>query len=259
MSKAGEVHAVLGENGSGKSTLTKVTSGVIQPSEGRIFIDGEETRLPTPREAIARGLVCISQELSPVPDLNVHENLILRAPGSGLGPLPGGIVKHLRVVLVQMDGGNFRMAARIANLSLAERQQVAIAKTLVRNSRWLILDAAPCALNASLVNKVFTLIRPECARGVGVLFISHRFHEIEALADRISLFRNGALVDSFANGANGAHDYPAIISKRVGQKITDLFPVKPPPQAAAQEVLKLEGFGWTGPVAGPHTGRGDQS
>jgi ribose transport system ATP-binding protein len=245
--KAGEIHAVLGENGAGKSTLMKLISGVIQPTEGRIFVDGIETRLPTPRAAVDRGLVCMFQELSLVPDLSVRENLMLGAPGSGprsgLGRLPAGIVTRAQEVLGQIDGQDIRMGARVADLSLAERQQVEIAKAFARNPRLLILDEATSALNASVVDKVFTLIRAECARGVGVLFISHRFHEIEALADRISIFRNGALVDHFANGA---YDYPAIISKMVGQKITDLFPPKPAPQAEAQEVLNLEGFGWNG-------------
>lgn len=244
--KAGEIHAVLGENGAGKSTLMKLVSGVIQPTEGRIFVDGVETRLPTPRAAVDRGLVCMFQELSLVPDLSVRENLMLGAPGSGLGRLPGGIVKRAQKVLAQIDGAGIRMTARVADLSLAERQQVEIAKAFARAPRLLILDEATSALNASVVDKVFTLIRAECARGVGVLFISHRFHEIEALADHISIFRNGALVDSFANGD---YDYPAIISKMVGQKITDLFPVKPAPQADAPDVLKLEGFGWNAKLA----------
>lgn len=241
--KAGEIHAVLGENGAGKSTLMKLISGVIQPSEGRISVDGDDVRLPTPRAAVDRGLVCMFQELSLVPDLSVRENLMLGAPGSGLGRLPTPVVKRAQDVLAQIDGAHIRMSARVADLSLAERQQVEIAKAFARNPRLLILDEATSALNASVVDKVFALIRAECARGVGVLFISHRFHEIEALADRISIFRNGALVDSFANGA---YDYPAIISKMVGQKIDDLFPAKPVPQADAQEVLKLDSFGWNG-------------
>lgn len=240
---AGEIHAVLGENGAGKSTLMKLISGVIQPSDGRIFVDGEEARLPTPRAAVERGLVCMFQELSLVPDLTVRENLVLGAPGSGLGRLPKAIVTKAQDVLHQIDGGNIPMGSRVADLSLAERQQVEIAKAFARNPRLLILDEATSALNASVVDKVFTLIRAECARGVGVLFISHRFHEIEALADRISVFRNGALVDSFANGA---YDYPVIIAKMVGQKITDLFPAKPPARADTEEVLKLDHFGWNG-------------
>ena len=239
--QAGEIHAILGENGAGKSTLMKLISGVIQPSEGIIFDDGKEPVLATPRAAVDHGLICMFQELSLVPDLTVRENLMLGAPGSGLGRLPQGIVERAREVLSQIDGHGIRMGARVADLSLAERQQVEIAKAFARNPRLLILDEATSALNASVVEKVFALIRTECARGVGVLFISHRFHEIEALAHRVSIFRNGAHVDSFANGA---YDYSAIIAKMVGRKITDLFPAKPPSRVDEKEILRLEGYGW---------------
>lgn len=237
----GEIHAVLGENGAGKSTLMKIIAGVIQQSEGTLFVDGQPTRLGTPRDAIARGLVCMFQELSLVPDLSVRENILLGAPGSGLGRLPKGALTRAQEILNQIDGGAISMRARVADLSLAERQLVEIAKALARGPRLLILDEATSALNASVVEKVFDLVRAESKRGVGVLFISHRFHEIEALADRISIFRNGAHVETFENGA---YDYSEIINKMVGQKIDDLFPAKPPTRVDAEEVLRLEAFGW---------------
>ncbi|SPF80247.1 sugar ABC transporter ATP-binding protein [Pseudoprimorskyibacter insulae] len=241
---AGEVHAVLGENGAGKSTLMKLIAGVIQPTEGQVRVDGQPCTLPNPAAAVARGLVCMFQELSLVPDLTVLENLMLGAPGTGLGRLRRDVVAPARAVLARIDGGHIRMSARVADLSLAERQQVEIAKAITRNPRLLILDEATSALNASVVDKVFAMIREETARGIGVLFISHRFHEIEALADKISVFRNGRHVDTFRNGDYG---YGAIIGKMVGQRIDDLFPPKrsTPP---GDEVLRLDGFGWPGGI-----------
>lgn len=219
----GEIHAVLGENGAGKSTLMKIISGVIQPSEGTLYVDGLKTSLSSPRAAVAAGLVCMFQELSLVPDLTVQENLMLGAPGSGLGRLPKKAVAQAQSVLSKIDGSHISLRARVADLSLAEQQQIEIAKALSRNPRLLILDEATSALNASVVDKVFDLIRSERDRGVSILFISHRFHEIEALADRISVFRNGSHVETFENGA---YDYPEIISKMVGQRIDDLFPTE---------------------------------
>lgn len=237
----GEIHAILGENGAGKSTLMKLVSGVIQPTTGYVEINGTQAQLIGPAAAISRGLICMFQELSLVPDLTVRENLMLGAPGTGLGRLDVGVVARAQDILVQIDGAAIRMNARVADLTLAERQQVEIAKALSRNPKLLILDEATSALNASVVEKVFHLIRAERDRGVGVLFISHRFHEIEALADRISIFRNGAHVETFDNGA---YDYGSIISKMVGQRIDDLFPPKREADPDAEDVLRLDGFGW---------------
>lgn len=237
----GEIHAILGENGAGKSTLMKLVSGVIQPTMGEIQIDGSPAQLMSPADAMSRGLICMFQELSLVPDLTVRENLMLGVPGTGLGRLDQSVVARAQDILTKIDGGAIRMKARVADLTLAESQQVEIAKALSRNPRLLILDEATSALNASVVEKVFHLIRAERDRGVGVLFISHRFHEIEALADRISIFRNGSHVETFDNSA---YDYGAIISKMVGQRIDDLFPTKPDTDPNAEEVIAINGFGW---------------
>lgn len=243
--KPSEIHAILGENGAGKSTLMKLISGVLQPTEGRIILDGRDVRLTTPRVAQNHGLVCMFQELSLVPDLTVRENLLLGAPGSGLGWLRSEALVKARDVLDRIDGGHIKMSARVSDLTLPSRQQVEIAKALMRKPRLLILDEATSALNASVVTKVFDLIRAERDQGTSVLFISHRFHEIEALADRISVFRNGKRVETFDNGD---HSYNEIINMMVGQRIEELFPPKPPARADAQEVLKVENFSWDGRV-----------
>jgi ribose transport system ATP-binding protein len=237
----GEIHAILGENGAGKSTLIKLMSGVIQPTEGFIEVDGDICSLSSPASAVSQGLICMFQELSLVPDLTVRENLMLGAPNTGLGWLNVGVIARARDILDKIEGESIRMSTRVSDLTLAERQQVEIAKALTRSPRLLILDESTSALNSSVVEKVFHLIRAERDKGVGVLFISHRFHEIEALADRISIFRNGTLVETFDNGA---YDYPSIISKMVGQRIDNIFPPKPVTSAQSEEVLRLEGYGW---------------
>jgi len=238
-----EIHAVLGENGAGKSTLMKLIAGVLQPTEGKIILDGAEVKLATPRAAQDLGLVCMFQELSLVPDLTVRENLLLGAPGSGLGWLRSEALAKAQDVLGRIDGGHIKMSTRVSDLSLPSRQQVEIAKALMRDPRLLILDEATSALDASVVAKVFDLIREERDQGTSVLFISHRFHEIEALADRVSVFRNGSRVATFDQGA---HSYDEIINMMVGQKIEELFPPKPQALATGKEVLKVENFSWEG-------------
>jgi ribose transport system ATP-binding protein len=239
--RAGEIHAILGENGAGKSTLMKLISGVIQPSRGRLYVDGKQTELSNPRTAMDLGLICMFQELSLVPDLPVRDNLLLGAPGSGFGRLKSDGLDRARAILDQIDGAHISFKTQVADLTLAERQQVEFAKALSRNPRLLILDEATSALNASVVEKVFQIVRKERDSGTGVLFISHRFHEIEALADTISVFRNGRHIDTFANGAC---DYPTIIDKMVGQSFDELFPPKPEPNPDAAEVLRLNSFSW---------------
>ena len=240
-----EIHAVLGENGAGKSTLMKLIAGVLQPTDGSILIEGKPVSLNSPREALKQGLVCMFQELSLVPDLTVRENLLLGAPGAGLGWLKGQGLSKARAVLERIGGEDIKMAARVADLTLPQRQQVEIAKAIMKGPRLLILDEATSALNASVVEKVFDLVREERDAGTAVLFISHRFHEIEALADRVSVFRNGERVETFDKGA---HDYGEIINMMVGQRIEELFPPKPLPRNDAAEVLKVENFTFDGRV-----------
>ena len=243
--KAGEVHAVLGENGAGKSTLMKLIAGVIQPTQGRLRVDGQEVSLNTPKTALKHGLVCMFQELSLVPDLTVRENLLLGAPGAGLGWLKGRGLDTAQSVLDRIDGADIKMSQRVADLTLPQRQQVEIAKAIMKKPRLLILDEATSALSASVVEKVFDLVREERDAGTAVLFISHRFHEIEALADRISVFRNGQCVATFAKGA---HDYGEIIDMMVGQKIEELFPEKSPRRNGAEVVLNVRNFSWESQV-----------
>ncbi|MEM7188751.1 MAG: sugar ABC transporter ATP-binding protein [Pseudomonadota bacterium] len=242
---ASEIHAVLGENGAGKSTLMKLIAGVLRPTKGKIRVDGDIVELGSPRDALRHGLVCMFQELSLVPDLTVRENLLLGAPGAGLGWLRGTGLDAAQNVLTRIGGEDIKMAARVADLTLAQRQQVEIAKAIMKKPRLLILDEATSALNASVVEKVFDLVREQRDNGTAVLFISHRFHEIEALADRVSVFRNGQLIASFMKGD---HDYGEIIDMMVGQKIEELFPPKPALSNDAEEVLRVDKFSWEGQV-----------
>lgn len=243
--RASEIHAVLGENGAGKSTLMKLIAGVLRPSSGEILLEGEKVSLSSPHAALDLGLVCMFQELSLVPDLTVRDNLLLGAPDSGLGWLKGDALSLARDVLKRIDGGHIRFSTRVDDLSLPARQQVEIAKAIMRRPRLLILDEATSALNASVVEKVFELVRDARDQGTSVLFISHRFHEVEALADRISVFRNGRRVETFDKGA---HDYGEIINMMVGQNIDELFPPKPPELNDEEPVLQIENFCFEGVV-----------
>lgn len=239
--KAGEVHAVLGENGAGKSTLMKLIAGVLQPTHGQLRVDGQDVFLNSPQAALKHGLVCMFQELSLVPDLTVRENLLLGAPGAGIGWLRGTGLDQAKDVLNRIGGEQIKMATRVADLTLPQRQQVEIAKAIMKKPRLLILDEATSALSASVVDRVFDLVRQERDNGTAILFISHRFHEIEALADRVSVFRNGQRVETFMKGD---HDYGAIINMMVGQNIEELFPEKSPHLGNTEAALEVKNYTW---------------
>lgn len=219
----GEVHAILGENGAGKSTLMKIISGVIRPTQGSLSLNDVPIHLKSPGQAIENGLVCMFQELSLVPDLSVKENLLLGGKTNRFGFVSSENIADALHVLHSIDGRHISLDTLVKDLTLAEQQQVEIAKAISKKPQLLILDESTSALNASVVEKLFALVNQLRQQGMAILFISHRFHEIQTLADTISVFRNGELIDTFANGT---HDYPAIIQMMVGQSLTELFPKK---------------------------------
>lgn len=242
--RAGEIHAVLGENGAGKSTLMKVVAGVMQPEPGEVFVDGHAVRLTSPRVAMDHGIVCMFQELSLAPDLSVRDNVLLGARSTGLGFFSYRRMQEVRRLLDRIGGEAIRLTARVRDLTLPDQQLVEIVKALYRKPRLLILDEATSALNASVVKRVFAILREQRDAGLGVLFISHRFHEVEALADRISVFRNGRHVETFANGRYG---YGDIIQRMVGQSIDELYPPRiASGDRASDVVLAVEDLNWSG-------------
>ena len=232
----GEIHAVLGENGAGKSTLMRLLSGAIQPTAGEIRLDGNSIDLSTPRAAQQRGIVCIFQELSLSSDLTVGENILLGAPGVGWGFVPTSRLRDARAVLDRIGGREIDLSTLVGDLSLAERQQVEITKAIWRDPKLLILDEATSALTANIVDKVFALLREARDKGVSILFISHRFHEVEAIADRISVFRSGRHIRTFEAGALSQRE---IIDLMIGQPIGELFPPRSP-ESSAQTVLEVK-------------------
>ncbi|WP_421853616.1 sugar ABC transporter ATP-binding protein [Oricola sp.] len=238
--RRGEIHAILGENGAGKSTLMKILSGVVQPDSGNIRIDGNSERFGTPRQAQMSGVICMFQELSLSADLSVAENILLGAPETRSGFLPSHRYRDMRDLLDRIGGDSIDLNTRTSALALPERQQVEIVKALMRRPRLLILDEATSALSKTVVDKVFAVLREAVAAGAAVLFISHRLHEIEVIADRITVFRNGQNVGTFDAGA---HSQDEIVALMVGRRITELFPAKPA-RDPGEVILEVSGLSW---------------
>jgi ribose transport system ATP-binding protein len=228
--RAGSIHAVLGENGAGKSTLIKIASGVVQPDEGTISLDGRTVTFPTPASANRQGVVCIFQELSLMPDLSVADNIAIADPPRWLKLGPLGLIdgraqrRRAEEVLARIGCEDVDPRMKVRDLPLSRRQMVEIAKALSKKPRLLILDEATSALTQADVEKVYKMLADLKRQGLAILYISHRMHEIEALADTASVFRNGRHIETFAMGTR-SHDQ--IVQLMIGREIASQFPPKP--------------------------------
>jgi ribose transport system ATP-binding protein len=240
--EAGIVHAVLGENGAGKSTLMKLLAGVIQPNAGTIEVDGHAVTFASPRDAAKHGIVCMFQELSLMPHLSVGDNMVLVLPPGRFGVVGRAGYRAARAALDRIGGRGIALSSRIADLSLAERQLVEIAKAVLRKPRLLILDEATSALTSELVETVFKVVRELKQEGVAILFISHRMHEVDALADRISVFRNGRHIETFDAGERNHNE---IVRLMIGQSLKELFPPRGAAvPASVAPLLRVRDLSW---------------
>ena len=231
-----EVHALMGENGAGKSTLMKILSGVYQPDEGQILIDGAAATLPNPAAAQALGIGIIHQELALMPDLSVAQNIwIGREPRLSFGRIDEARQNADTAAL--FHAMNIRMDPRapVGGLTIARQQMVEIAKALSHRSRVLIMDEPTAALNDAEITELFTIIRKLRDEGVGIIYISHKMDEIRQISDRVTVMRDGAYV-----GTVDAAETPIsrIIQMMVGRELAEAAATIPD-LAGAQTALEV--------------------
>jgi ABC-type sugar transport system ATPase subunit len=193
---AGEVHAVIGENGSGKSTLVKILSGVHLPDDGRLSVgDRVLPGFATPRQAMNAGVATVFQEVLIAGKQSVFDNVWMGTDGLFRSTLTTKVKRdRAGVVLSALLGEAPSLDVRAGTLPLSVRQACVIARALVRDPRILILDEATSALDVQSRDRLFGIIRDLSARGTGVMFISHRMDEVEAIGDRITVLRSGEAV-----------------------------------------------------------------
>lgn len=221
--RPGEIHALCGENGAGKSTLIKLLSGLHAHGsyEGELLIDGQTAAFHGIADAERAGIAVIYQELALIDEMSVAENIFL-----GAAPTRGGLIDWPRMhrdarALLDRFGVAIDPAAAIGRLGVGEKQLVEIVKALAKNSRILILDEPTAALAEHEVQVLLTILRDLRARGIACIYISHRLDEIFALADRITVLRDGATVFTAETSATTKGE---LIRHMVGREITDLFP-----------------------------------
>jgi len=237
--RAGEVHALLGENGAGKSTLIRIISGVHAPDRGEVRIGGEAVRLSSPRDARRRGIATVYQELLLFPELSVAENIFLgNAPRTRWGRLDWAAMRaKARALLEELDCHDLDVDAKVGGLSVASRQRVEIAKALSQDPRVLVMDEPTTSLAEGDVTRLMAIVQRLRERGVGIVYVSHRLREIFALADRVTVLRDGACIGT---RPIGEVTEATLISMMVGRSIDQLFPkVDAPRGKTLLELRKL--------------------
>jgi D-xylose transport system ATP-binding protein len=249
--RAGEIHALCGENGAGKSTLIKLLSGLhpYGSYEGELLVDGQVARFQGIAEAGRAGLAVIYQELALIEEMSVAENIFL-----GAAPRRGPFVDwsklhHEARALLQRFGVGIDPAAPVNRLGVGEKQLVEIVKALAKNSRILILDEPTAALAEHEVQTLLGILRDLRARGLSCIYISHRLDEVFALADRITVLRDGATIWTKSTTETNKAE---VIRAMVGREIKDLFPPKKSGSRDAKDAaLRVDGL----TITDVHTGQ----
>lgn len=217
----GEVHALMGENGAGKSTLMKILAGAYIADAGEIRIDGQSIRMTDPGQARDLGIAIIYQELNLAPNLTVAENIFMGSEITKGGTLidQDGMRRKAAEVLKNLDA-SFEAKDLVSTLSIAEQQQVEIARALKDKSRILVMDEPTAALSDRETEKLFEVVRRLRNEGIAIIYISHRMEEIYALADRVSVIRDGGYIGSLERSEISA---ARLVEMMVGRPLQDLY------------------------------------
>ncbi len=240
--RPGTVHALMGENGAGKSTLMKIVAGIYQPDAGELRLKGQPIKITSPLDALEAGIAMIHQELNLMPYMTVAENIWIRRE-----PLtPWGFVDH-KAMNRQTRDLLGRLAIDIApdeevrNLSIASRQMIEIAKAVSYESDVLIMDEPTSAIADREVEHLFAIIVTLKAEGKGIVYITHKMNEVFAIADDVSVFRDGRYIGTHPAAEM---DRESLIRMMVGREITQMFPKEH--ADIGKVVLSVQGLGLSG-------------
>ncbi len=231
--QSGEVHALMGENGAGKSTLMKILAGVYQKDSGEMLLDGKSVAMQSPAHAQSLAIGIIHQELHLMGHMTAAQNIYLGREPRKMGGWVLDDAQLNRDAQALFDRMNLALAptVMISELTVAKQQMVEIAKALSFKSRVLIMDEPTAALNNAEIEELFTIIRQLRSEGVGIVYISHKMDEIQRIADRVTVLRDGSYVDTVPASTPMAE----VIAMMVGRKLD--VAAKTVPNTADNEVL----------------------
>ncbi len=238
---AGEVHTLLGENGAGKSTLMKVLYGLYQADEGDILLNGEPVEIASPTAAIEHNIGMIHQHFMLVDTLTVAENVALGLPSSRGALTDLDAVSEKIVDLGSRYGLEIDPGATVWQLAVGQKQRVEIIKALYREARLLILDEPTAVLTPQEVDQLFGTLRQMTADGRGLIFISHKLHEVLALSDRITVLRQGKVTGQTTTEGATRHSLAQMMVGRAVKLAPDKPTVTPGPATLIIENLEVTG------------------
>ena len=235
---AGEVTALIGENGAGKSTMVKVLTGIYQPEEGEIQLNGVKTTFHSAHAAANAGITAIHQETVLFDELSVAENIFLgNAPKGRFGLISTSTMRQQARALLQRVNANINPDTPLRELGIANKHLVAVARALSVDSKVVIMDEPTAALSLKEIEELYTLINQLKQEGKAILFISHKFEEIFAIADRYAVYRDGEMAGS---GHIDTASQQELVNMMVGRPVDQVFPPRQPTHGKA--LLRVEGY-----------------
>lgn len=222
--KPGTVHALMGENGAGKSTLMNILTGLHKKDKGKIFVDGKEINYTNINESEDDGLYFIHQEINDYPEMTVLQNIfVANEITTKLGFLDNQKMKEKAESVFKTLGIDISLDSKIKDLSVGQRQLIEIAKVLMKDAKFIVMDEPSASLMTEEIERLFKIIKDLKAKGVTVVYISHRMEEIFEICDYITVMRDGKSVDTKAVSES---NYDEVVRKMVGREITDYYPEK---------------------------------
>ncbi|MCU6746262.1 sugar ABC transporter ATP-binding protein [Faecalicatena acetigenes] len=235
--KPGEVHALVGENGAGKSTLIKCISGIYIPDSGELYVKGQQQRFTNPLQALQAGIAVIHQELTPIRERSVMENIWLgREPRKGLVIDKKRMYADTEKLLDELEI-SVRPSDIMKNLSIAQIQMIEIAKAVSSHANIVVMDEPTSSLTTNEVTQLFKIIGQLKENNTGIIYVSHKMDEIFEIADTITVLRDGEYISTSKTQDTNIKQ---IIQHMVGRELSDLFPKKNTPQE--EVVLEVEHY-----------------
>ena len=239
--RPGTVHALMGENGAGKSTLMKCMFGIYHMDEGEVIYEGEKVQIKGPLDALNRGIAMVHQELQPIPERSIGENIYVgRYPIRKLGPVT--VIDHDKMYedaarVLEEVHLNYDPKAKLGSLSVSQMQLVEIAKAVSADCKVLILDEPTSSLTAAEVEALFTIINELRSKGVSIVYISHKMDEILRISDEVTIMRDGQYIGTWSS-KDLTTDF--IITKMVGRELSELYPTRE--NVPGEVVFEVEDF-----------------